>query len=185
MRPQQYSCSAPSFLVHWARTRHALLQTVSRQPLISYKHCILTSSQWIRVTTSSNVCIHMSSVACRLANARILVNVCGGFPALWPNEPETDTLTVVESSNKYVLRTILESPYPGSNSTSSPDDRTAFDMVVKNYNSSMNVTAINNTNLDGIMQITKKFTELFPVEAADLRPMRRLRIRTSTPWLML
>jgi hypothetical protein len=36
-------------------------------------------------------------------------------------------------------------------------------MVVRNYNSCMNVTAINNTNLDGILQIAKKVTELFPV----------------------
>lgn len=40
-------------------------------------------------------------------------------------------------------------------------------MVVKNYNSCMNVTAINNTNMDGFMPIAKKITELFPVDVAD------------------
>jgi hypothetical protein len=74
-----------------------------------------------------------------------------------------DTLGGVQATNRYILQTILESPYPGSNTTSSADDRTAFDMVVRNYDSCMNVTAINNTNLDGILQIAKKITELFPV----------------------
>lgn len=31
----------------------------------------------------------------------------------------------------------------------------------------MNVTAINNTGLEGIMQIVAKVTELFPVDVAD------------------
>jgi hypothetical protein len=40
------------------------------------------------------------------------IDVCGGFPKQWPNEKDFDTFTEVQSINKFILKTILDQPYP-------------------------------------------------------------------------
>jgi hypothetical protein len=41
-----------------------------------------------------------------------ILDVCGGFPRRWPDEDYFGTFDEVGVANKYILKTILDSPYP-------------------------------------------------------------------------
>ncbi|CAO2652691.1 Nn.00g021020.m01.CDS01 [Neocucurbitaria sp. VM-36] len=89
--------------------------------------------------------------------------VCGGFPTRWANTETYTTIEEVGEINKYVLRSILEGPYP-SQGNSTGDDETIFNMLVTNYNSCMNNETIEAAGLGEIPEIIAKIAELFPVE---------------------
>lgn len=68
-----------------------------------------------------------------------------------------------------MLQSILEGEYPGADSMQNDSDgRTAFDMVVQNYQSCMNESAIEAASNDTLMhEIVSNITNLFPVSEAD------------------
>jgi len=66
--------------------------------------------------------------------------------------------------NQYILRQILEKPYPNRGNQSDPDDKAIFDLMVKNYNSCMDNTTIESSEPTEALEMVAKLAELFPVE---------------------
>jgi hypothetical protein len=74
-----------------------------------------------------------------------------------------NTLLAVAQANVHGLREILDGPYPHNNSTTSiSDDRAAFEMLVQNYQSCMNVSAIRASKSTGLQKILRDVAQLFP-----------------------
>ncbi|CAJ2510221.1 Uu.00g061210.m01.CDS01 [Anthostomella pinea] len=93
---------------------------------------------------------------------------CGGYPARFPNALPESTLGQQVEKNQYVLRNILESPYPGtSDGIPDPDDEYIFKQMVSEYNACMDADAIEVSGLAGVPDIISQIVTLFPVDEDD------------------
>ncbi|CAI6255679.1 unnamed protein product [Periconia digitata] len=128
-----------------------------------------------KLTTGKDVCL---TPECIEAASRILSNlhpdhksidpcnsfdqyVCGGYHTQYPTDDDMRVLEYLGYENKYLLKSILDRPYP--NNSDSSDDKPSFDMMVTNYQSCMNQKTRDNSSMVDIGNMVSELTKLFPV----------------------
>jgi hypothetical protein len=94
----------------------------------------------------------------------MVLDVCGGFPSLYPDEKIYTTLDDIQRDNSYILREILEKPYLNKGNHSDSDDKVIFEMMVKNYNSCMDNATVESSQPIEVQEMVLKLAELFPVK---------------------
>ncbi|KAH6676951.1 hypothetical protein F5X68DRAFT_37745 [Plectosphaerella plurivora] len=125
---------------------------------------------------SSNVCL---TPQCVTAAAEILHNlhpnytdidpctdfdqyVCGGYAQRFPAESNPEVLGRIQNTNIHIIQTMLENAEPANVTVA--DEAEILELLLQNYASCMNETAVNATGPAGIAAIVSELTELFPID---------------------